>query len=63
MRKIYFYKCKNGNITAEKDFNGLWTIFQNTKKVFGNGYEKKRLIDSLSYSQVLQARKEIKASL
>lgn len=57
--KIYLYKSKTCSITAEKDYNDLWTIFQNTKKVFGNAYESIRLVDSLTRKQVL----EIKASL
>ena len=61
MHKIYLYKNKNCSITAEVDFNGFYTIFQNTKKVFGNSYEQKRLIDSLTRAQVLSVKKDLKA--
>lgn len=60
---ILIYKWKYGKYTAEKDINGFYSVYKNTKNIFGNGYTKEKILDSLTYSQVMQAKKEISAVL
>ena len=56
---MIIYKTKYKKITAEKDFNGLFSVFEYTKKIFGNSYEGKKLLDSLTLKQARQFKNEL----
>jgi len=56
-------KSKTLKITCEKDYNGLYSVFQYNKKIFGNGWESKRLLDSLTLKQCKQFKNQVLAKM
>lgn len=49
--KVYLYRKDGDSITAEND-GEVWTIWKNTKKIFGDGVIKEKMLDGLTRAQV-----------
>lgn len=56
---MILYQEKNLKIVAEKEYNGLYTIYQKTKNIFGNSYNYIILKDRLTKAQVLTIKQNI----
>jgi hypothetical protein len=56
---IILQKTKNQRIVAIKEWNGLYTIENQGRRIFGRGWDSIVLKDRLTRAQVLQAKKQI----
>jgi len=56
---IILQKSKNQRLVAIKESNGLYTIENQGRRIFGRGWDSIILKDRLTRAQVIQAKKEI----
>ena len=60
---MILFKYKTLKITIEKDLNGFYTAFQKNKRIFGAGWDKKRLVSDMTRKQALFLADKVKNDL
>ena len=56
---LILQKSKNQRLVAIKELNGLYTIENQGRRIFGRGWDSIVLKDRLTRAQVMQVKKEI----